>query len=110
MQLMDVTKRSIGINFSEGKATINVWAPLAEKVAVVVNDETIPLEKSQYGYWQTTTDKIKEATKYKIQIDNKNPLPDPTSVSQPEGVHNASEAIDVTERASRHWRAGGRRI
>ncbi len=93
---IDVLKRGIGINFSkEGLAEINVWSPQAAKVEVKVEKETLPLAKKEYGYWQIETDKIKEGGRYKISIDGKEPLPDPASLSQPDGVHGASEAINL---------------
>ena len=97
MQEIDVLKRGVGINFTkEDEATINIWAPLAEKVEIEVEGEDrIGLHKSDYGYWSGSTDKIKEGTKYKIAVDDKTLLPDPTSLSQPGGVHNSSEAIDL---------------
>ena len=107
MQEIDVLKRGIGVNFTEGNgATINIWAPLAEKVEIEVEAENrIVLYKSDYGYWNGTTDKIKEGTKYKIIIDDKTPLPDPTSLSQPDGVHNSSQAINLNsfEWSSDDW-------
>jgi maltooligosyltrehalose trehalohydrolase len=99
MQHIDVTKRTIGINLQNGKADINIWAPLAKKVEVKIEDEdkvSIELKKKEYGYWQASTDRIKEGTLYKIKVDDKQPFPDPASVSQPKGVHGASEALDIT--------------
>ncbi len=95
MQQIDVTKRTIGINFREGKAEINVWAPLAKEVTVVTDKAKVPLQKASFGYWQTTTGEIKEGSLYKIKVDDKQPFPDPTSLSQPEGVHGGSEALNI---------------
>lgn len=101
MQPLDVSKRTIGINFTkEGKAEINIWSPQAEKVSLIAEKLAIPLEKKQYGYWGTTTDQLKEGSRYKIQINDKQPFPDPTSLSQPDGVHGDSEAINL---ASYQW-------
>ena len=95
MQQIDVSKRTVGINFHEGKAVINTWAPLAEKVSLVTDEVDIPLEKAPYGYWHATTNRIGEGSRYKIRVDDKPPLPDPASLLQPEGVHGPSEAINV---------------
>ena len=62
---------------------------------VVIADERISLIKKEYGYWETTTNAIKEGTRYKLSIDGKDPLPDPASLSQPDGVHGESEAINL---------------
>jgi maltooligosyltrehalose trehalohydrolase len=96
MQLIDVSRRTIGINLVEGKAVANIWAPFAEKVAVVVGDKDIELTRQEYGYWQSIADKITAGTKYKVRIDNHLPLPDPCSLSQPDGVHSESEVIDLS--------------
>ncbi len=96
MQALNVSKRTIGVNFSDdGKALINIWAPLAKAVAVIAGETEIPLERSAYGYWQSSTSKLSEGALYKIKIDDKDPLPDPTSLSQPEGVHGPSKAINL---------------
>lgn len=102
MQQIDVSARTIGINFKEGKAIITVWAPLAEKVEVEIQvkneDETvaIALKRKVYGYWQASTNRVNEGTLYKIKVDDKQPFPDPASLLQPDGVHGPSQAIDIT--------------
>ena len=96
MQAIDISKRTIGVNVdAEGRATVNIWSPLAEKVTVVLDDAEIALEKGAYGYWSTSSDKIKEGTKYKIKVDDKTPFPDPASLSQPDGVHGQSAVINL---------------
>jgi hypothetical protein len=45
MQQIEVMKRTVGVNFSEGRADINIWAPLAKKVTVVTGNAEFPLEK-----------------------------------------------------------------
>jgi maltooligosyltrehalose trehalohydrolase len=95
---IDVNKRSVGINFNEeGKAEVSIWAPLAEKVTVSLSaTSTVPLSKNELGYWRTVTDNIKPGDLYKIVLDEKE-YPDPASLSQPEGVHGSSKAINVHE-------------
>jgi maltooligosyltrehalose trehalohydrolase len=96
MQQIDVTKRGIGINFStDGKAVINIWAPLAKEVTVIADKRNIPLQKSEFGYWQATTGELPEGALYKIKLDEGEALPDPTSLSQPEGVHGQSQAVNL---------------
>ncbi len=86
-----------GVRFnSKGEAEIVLWSPLAKEPAVVINEnEQLPLEKSDFGYWQLNTRKIKPGDRYQFKIDKDKQLPDPASLSQPEGVHEASEAVDV---------------
>lgn len=96
MQPIEVTKRTIGVNFSEnGKATVTVWSPKATKVAIVTGNEALLLTPTDYGYWSLSTDKLQEGTRYKIKIDDKEAFPDPASLSQPDGVHGESEAFNA---------------
>ncbi|HUC82407.1 MAG TPA: malto-oligosyltrehalose trehalohydrolase, partial [Flavisolibacter sp.] len=104
MQPIDVRKRTIGINIENGTATANIWAPLAEKVEIEMKAEgeskILPLKKTDYGYWQTTSGEMREGTRYKIRIDDKAPFPDPASLFQPDDVHGESEVFDVNRY---HW-------
>lgn len=97
MERINVLQRGIGINFtSTGEAIVNIWAPEKERVEVQVNDSgRIPIHEQDFGYWQLVTDKIKPGDRYKIVLDNRDAFPDPASVSQPGGPHEASEAKDV---------------
>lgn len=91
------SKRSVGINFNaSSKAEVVVWAPFAEKIEIVLNEQlSVPLKKEDFGYWKEITDKIKPGDLYKIKLNDESLLPDPASLSQPEGVHGWSEAIDL---------------
>jgi len=94
----EIQQRTIGINIPNGEASVNIWAPLAEDVAIVVDGGgKIALIKDEFGYWQTTTKALKAGDRYKILIDNDKERPDPTSLSQPDGVHGASEVVDLNE-------------
>lgn len=95
---IDVSKRKIGVNFVEGgNANIVLWAPLAKdvKIEITSREETLPLKEEAFGYWTLTTDKLQPGDLYKFVLDNNASYPDPASLSQPEGVHGASEAVDV---------------
>lgn len=94
---MDVTKRGIGINLlADNRAEIKVWSPQAKAITVITPNAKIPLQKSEMGYWLTTTAELSEGTRYKIQVDDATPFPDPASLYQPEGVHNDSEVVNVS--------------
>lgn len=95
-----LTNRKIGVNFPEaGMAEVLLWAPLAEKVAIVLEAGTkkIDLEKEELGFWHSTVSEIKPGDRYKFSVDGKDPLPDPASLSQPDGVHAESEAFDLKQ-------------
>ena len=98
MDGIDITKRSIGVNFNkEGLAEVVLWAPDAEQAAILLTEENrhINLEKSAYGYWRATTYEISEGTLYKFSLNNGDAYPDPASLSQPQGVHGPSQAVNV---------------
>jgi maltooligosyltrehalose trehalohydrolase len=106
---MDVSKRNIGVYINDdGSADIRVWAPMAQKVEfqLTSTSKRLALEQEPYGYWQLKTTALKEGEHYKFWIDEKSALPDPASLSQPEGVHGASAAVDLKrfEWSDHDWR------
>ena len=99
----DTKARTTGVNFDEkGTASIVVWAPKASSVDVflVARQHTVALEKEEYGYWSLHTKEVKPGDEYLIVLDGKKKFPDPASLSQPEGVHGASKAVDLK---AFHW-------
>lgn len=95
---MDISKRGIGVNFSQAGASAVVWAPLADVVALklVKEGKVVPLKKDAGGYWRADSVPIHPGDLYTVVLDEKKELPDPASLSQPEGVHGSSRAIDLT--------------
>ncbi len=102
-----LTHRKVGINFNEAlQAEICLWAPEASQVEIALQDEQIlPLEKSGDGYWNLITEKLKPGGAYKFVLDGSKELPDPASLSQPDGVHEASVALDLNaaEWTDQNW-------
>ncbi len=94
-----IKERSIGINFNRnGTPTIKVWAPLARQITLEVDGKaSIMLEKENPGFWQAENVDLQPKDRYKFLIDNESVFPDPASLSQPDGVHEASECIDLNE-------------
>ena len=86
-----------GVILNSSYADVCLWAPQAKQVRLKVQStgEELPLLPQQYGYWNLETDKLKEGSRYQFVLDDKAPLPDPASLSQPEGVHGASEVVDL---------------
>ena len=100
MIVLDTKKRSIGVNFNNSdEAEVVVWAPKATTLSLVIDGEEDPLQMhpAEYGYWKLITPILKKGSRYKFQINDAGTYPDPASISQPAGVHNSSEAIDLTE-------------
>jgi maltooligosyltrehalose trehalohydrolase len=92
-----VSRRTLGINFTDdGSATILIWSPKAEKIEVKLNNDKLSLERQEYGYWFLKTDKVKPGSTYTLLINGETEIPDPTSLSQPEGVHGPSQALALT--------------
>ncbi len=87
-----------GVTIANGNASIWLWAPKAKQAAVQFghDNEILFLDELEYGYWYAETDKIKDGTPYRFVLDDEEPLPDPASLYQPDGVHGASQAVDLT--------------
>lgn len=99
MDYPEVSRRAIGVTFSNGHASVLVWAPFAKRV-VLHNESTgdsLSMEQEDHGYWKLDTAGIKNADLYRFSIGDGGRLPDPASVSQPQGIHAASQAIDLSK-------------
>jgi maltooligosyltrehalose trehalohydrolase len=99
MDVYNVHKRGIGVNFhSPGVADIRVWAPYARSVSIDVSEKgQIKLERDHFGYWHTTSPELYPGDKYFVVLNGKEKYPDPASLSQSDGVHEASQCIDLGE-------------
>jgi maltooligosyltrehalose trehalohydrolase len=86
-----------GVNFrQDNTAEVVLWAPNADKaeLLLVERQQILPLDKKEKGYWKLLSDEIKPGDRYKFLVDGKE-LPDPASKVQPDGVHGASQAVDL---------------
>ncbi|RRN76122.1 malto-oligosyltrehalose trehalohydrolase, partial [Pseudoxanthomonas sp. SGD-10] len=106
--VIDINKRSIGVNFNDThEAEILLWAPFAKEVSLILdrNNSKLLLNQSDYGYWTLKTNELKAGDLYRFNIGHGRDLPDPASLSQPQGVHGASEAINLKEFnwTDSHW-------
>jgi maltooligosyltrehalose trehalohydrolase len=87
------TLTATGVSFS-------VWAPSAGEVSVVVATGDAkgehPLERQvgQRGVFAADVHGVKAGDRYGFRVDGSDPLPDPVSRSQPDGVHALSEVVD----------------
>lgn len=94
--LTATAKRSIGITFrDDGYAVVRLWSPIAKSVSLKLKQDALPLTKLEHGFWELTTANVKPGDTYQFMLDDKI-LPDPASLSQPEGVHGPSQAVDVS--------------
>lgn len=86
-----------GIHFPGGElAQALCWAPDAHSLDIVtVENEYFPMEQLSEGWWKGTCPGLKPGTRYFLELNGKDRYPDPASLSQPDGVHGASEVIDL---------------
>lgn len=82
----------------EGLAEFTVWAPKAKFAEINIPEKNLrlPLTQDAFGHWTIQTNQLKEGDRYQVVLDKQTERPDPASLSQPEGVHGVSEAIDLS--------------
>ncbi len=98
MKNIDVSKRTLGVHIeSGGNGHVRVWSPESEKIEIVLDNKTFPLQKEKYGYWSLQTSAIRKNDLYKFRINGALEFPDPVSLSQPEGVHGRSRITDLSD-------------
>src|SRR5829696_4502650 len=96
MKAVDVMNRKAGVNFNErNEAEVVVWSPETEQVEISFANKRLPLVRDEWGYWKLTTKDIKRNELYKFVLNGEKELPDPASLSQPQGVHGPSQAINL---------------
>jgi len=98
MNTVNTGTRTLGVNFNENElAQIVLWAPEVDKVEIFLptQDIKIPLICEEYGYWTLSTDLLHPGDTYQFVLDDKKELPDPASLSQPDGVHGPSQALNL---------------
>jgi maltooligosyltrehalose trehalohydrolase len=109
MHSIDLSKRNIGFNFEPGKSPLmTVWAPFAKTMDVHFEGKRIyNMEKTGDGCWQSSCPEAEPGDLYTLSINKKSLYPDPASLSQPDGVHGASQCIDlgrIRQKAETSWR------
>jgi maltooligosyltrehalose trehalohydrolase len=94
-----INYRTIGVNFNTSEnPTIKIWAPFADELSLVSeNIQPIKLFKMPLGYWQADCPGLKPCDYYKLKIGDESSFPDPASLSQPQGVHQSSECLNLNE-------------
>jgi maltooligosyltrehalose trehalohydrolase len=94
-QLLNVKNQIplVGAFSKEDKTTFRVWGPEQQLVQVVVDGKFYSMENDADGYWSVALSDVLPGSKYYFAVDKKQ-LPDPASLSQPEGVHGPSVVVD----------------
>ena len=79
-----------------GGTHFRVWAPLAKKIEVVLEDggRHFALEPEQEGYFSGLFRGAVAGDRYKFRPDGGESFPDPVSRYQPEGPHGPSQIVD----------------
>ncbi len=76
-----------------------VWAPLPQDVRLHLNGEIIAMKKEAGGWWGSTQP-VTAGDRYGFELFDgaswSPTVPDPRSVSQPDGVHGLSQAVDTS--------------
>jgi len=98
-----------GATITTAGVTFTVWAPDAKGVAVHIaggagaGDHALTRLEGERGVWSVTVPGVVAGDRYGFRLDGADPLPDPTSRSQPDGVHALSEVVDP---AKFEWQDG----
>ncbi|MEO7556831.1 MAG: malto-oligosyltrehalose trehalohydrolase [Acidimicrobiales bacterium] len=72
---------------------VRLWAPRAETVDVVVDGGRMATIRNERG-WVTSVAAIEAGERYAFSLDDGEPMPDPRSHRQPDGVFGSSEVVD----------------
>ena len=73
---------------------VQVWAPAADTVDLVIDTGSVPMTAAESGWWQGTLPG--PDTDYGFRVDGAGPYPDPRSRRQPDGVHKLSRSFDAS--------------
>jgi maltooligosyltrehalose trehalohydrolase len=77
----------------DGLTDFRTWAPEAERVEVVLAGEAHPLQGAGAGVWEARLPAA-HGDRYAFSLDGGDPLPDPCSRWQPEGLRGPSAVVD----------------
>ena len=76
--------------------TFHLWAPIPKRVQIQVDGTVYPMQgPSDQGFWQAEIAAANPGSLYAYLLDDDaTPIPDPRSLSQPQGVHGPSQIYD----------------
>lgn len=70
--------------------TFRIWSPYASRVEVRIGGESYAMAQCGEGWWEARVESADAGVDYTFSVDDSQPLPDPQSRWQPEGVHGSS--------------------
>ncbi len=92
-----------GVQFLEGgRLSFRLFAPKVNAVDVLLNTNSknqisLPMEKTDDGWFQLTTAAAKARDRYAFRLDRALTVPDPASRFNPEGAQGESQVVDPGE-------------
>ncbi|KEO71962.1 malto-oligosyltrehalose trehalohydrolase [Anditalea andensis] len=92
-----MTKPVGALKGADNNYHFTLWSPHADNVQVIIKGEEAArtMERDAYGYWHSNDGNgVTAGSKYKFLLNGEHKLPDPASMSQPDGVHEWSEVVD----------------
>jgi maltooligosyltrehalose trehalohydrolase len=101
-----MNERHFGARLTSAGTTFRLWAPAAQRVDLLLEQQRHPLTSCKHGWFETDVPDAKAGTRYKFRIDDEIDVPDPASAFQPDDVFGPSEVIDPANYAwrARDWR------
>jgi maltooligosyltrehalose trehalohydrolase len=98
----------LGATVADGHTRFVVWAPAATAVTLDFSGARpdVDLRPTELGCWAVDVGGIGHGDRYRYSIDGGEPLPDPASGWQPDGVHGPSAVVDPSrfEWSDADWR------
>lgn len=87
--------------------SFRVWAPIAKQVEVKIGSDLFGMTAGEGGWWCAELPLDEAGIDYAFVIDGGEPLPDPRSPWQPNGIHGPSRTVDhaAFRWTDQHWRA-----
>jgi maltooligosyltrehalose trehalohydrolase len=84
---------------------LRVWAPAAGQVTLEIEGgRSVPLATQDREYHEVFVEDAGPGSRYRLRLDDGDPLPDPASRFQPDGVHGPSEVVDPSfEWTDQQW-------
>jgi maltooligosyltrehalose trehalohydrolase len=85
-----------------------VWAPHAQRIELDIAGNRHPMTAADYGWWHAELGVDENCADYALVLDGGEPLPDPRSPWQPQGIHAASRMVDhqAFSWTDQRWQAG----
>ena len=74
--------------------SFRIWAPNANQVEVRIGTDLFGMTRGESGWWFTEIPLAKAGIDYAFVLDGGEPVPDPRSPWQPNGIHGPSRTVD----------------